>query len=362
MGKREYKKYNKRLLALTLSIIAVLAAFNVLLDPFNAFDVCKIQGLNKIKPEKNRQQRVTKVVELKFDKSKIDSVFIGSSRVDGSIEPSYYKELTGKNSKNLAMNALTHSETVNLVQNVVKIHPEIKTVYIGLDFFRFLKGQSEEGRSVNITSNPRLTINEVNPLVLSFDTIVASFNTLLWNVQKRPEPDRAGGESAFLHRIGQYKGTYENATLDTKEFKKLSDLKKELNAQDINVVFYLNPTHASDLYLIKELGYENVINEWKKELAQNFDYYDFDFANYATSEPINSKTKYFYESSHSTRNMGRLVITSLLKGCDDNVCRKVTKNNVDEVNRDNAKELSNWENNDKYSAEKVREIVKNNAI
>lgn len=361
MNKDSYRKYVKNLLISVLSLVAFFAVFNIVVDPFDIFKIVKVKKFNLLKPDKNRQQRVTKIVELKLDKSQLEAVFIGSSRVDGSINIQEYKKLTGKNAKNLAMNALTHSETVNLVESIVKIHPEIKTVYIGLDFFRFLKAYADDGRAVNIVSKPKLTINEVNPLILSFDTIIASVNTVLINIKSTGEQKKTVSEGAFIHRLNQYKGTYAGAKLDYDEFKKLKNLKDELKnlpMGGIKVVYYINPTHATDMYLISQLGYLKEFEEWKIELAKNFDYYDFDFVNSATGENIDNNTKYFHESSHSTEEMGNIILESVVNGCNLDYCASINSKNAEFYNLKNRKALTNWEKTQKVWAQKVREIVK----
>lgn len=362
MKTKNYKNFNKKLLLTLLSLLVGLAFFNFIVDPFDIFKTVSINHFNALKPDKNRQQRVTKIVELKLDKKPVDAIFMGSSRVDKSIDASYFIKLSGENTKNLAMNALTHNETIKIAQNALAIHPEIKTIYVGLDFFRFLESQADGGRKVSVSNNKKLTINESNPLILSFDTVVASFNTVFENItykapvdsQNIKKPDPSEG---FIHRLSQYKSTYDKAQLSREEIEKLKDFQNEMKKYGVKVVFYTNPTHASDLCLIKTMGYLGVFDEWKSEMAKSFEYVDFDFVNPATGERIDENTHYFYESSHSTFDMGNLVSDRLVSSKDDEYGVKITAENVAKNIRRNDEALKKWEQKNPDWVKNINDIV-----
>lgn len=364
MGIKQYRKYNKILFVTLIGILAFLIVFNILINPFEIFNTSKIKYVNLIKPDKNRQQRITKIVELKLYKQKIDTIFLGSSRVDGSIDVEYYKKISDKTAKNLAMNALTHSETVKLAENITKIHPEIKIIYIGLDFFRFLESDADDGRTVQITANPKLTVSEFNPIILSFDTTIASFNTFLANLKTfklnknatEIVENKADSTPNFEYRLSQYAGTYQNAKLSLKEINKLKKLQNDMKQSGITIIFYTNPTHATDIELIKQLGYLDTFNSWKNEMANQFTYIDFDFVNDLTSEKIDENTEYFYESSHSTPEMGNIVLERLVNNKYKNYGIFTTRKNVGKNNQTNLRNLRNWEKNNDVWVEKIKGI------
>ncbi len=358
MKKESYRGFNIRILISFFAILLILALFNIIVDPFSIFNLVNIKNFNELKPDKNRQQRITKVVELKLEKKPVDVIFLGSSRVDKAIDTEYFYNLTGKNAKNLAMNALTNSELIKIAKNAHAIHPEIKTMYAGLDFFRFLKYQADDGRTVNMTLNKNLTISEFNPLVLSFDTTIASVNTIIANIKHKDNASKEDPTGIFEYRLKQYSDSYKDMELSTIEIQKLANFKKEMQKKGVEVVFYLNPTHATDLQLIKEKGGQKVFEEWKRALAQNFNYIDFDIVNDATGENIDQNTKYFYESSHSTTEMGKLVINRLTRLTDDPYGKKVDKKNINVHLKNADKALIKWSMSNENWANKVKKIAK----
>ena len=357
MTKEIWQEYNMKLLSIFFSIFIFVICFNVLIDPFCIFNTPKIEYINKIKTDKDRNQRITKIVGLKLDNKPLESIFLGSSRVNSSISEEYYTHLTGKNTKNLGMNALSHDETFKIAYNAILIHPEIKTIYIGLDFFRFLEKNRDNKREVNLSNKKELTLSEINPLLVSFNTTLASVNTLISNLcsKKNKSYDK---KTYFIKKLKQYSNNYNSAKLADSEFDKLIKFKNEMENKGYNIIFYTNPTHVTDICVIKQLGYLPLFNEWKTKLAESFSYIDFDFVNNITTDEINENTKYFMECSHSTTLTGELIINYIVKH-SNNYGKLITKENIAEHNAQNEKKLHQWEINNKTWTKIIGKITNN---
>lgn len=355
---KQWKIYNKRIFCSFFGLLLFLIFFNIVIDPFEIFNVPKIKKINAIKPDKDRNQRITKMVSLKLERKPIEAVFLGSSRVNSSISEKFYFQSTGKISKNLGMNALSHDETFKVANNVLLIHPEIKTVYLGLDFFRFLEKNKDNKRDVPISNSKNLTISEFNPLILSFNTTIASFNTLIKNLKKDKSHIKQDKKPFFIRKLALYSGNYKEAELAYGEFEKIKKFKQEITAKGYDIVLYVNPVHVLDIALIDKMGYLPVYNDWKINLAKNFDYIDFSILNELTCEPVNKDTKYFFENSHSTEFMGNVVITDLLSG-KNLYSEYVTSKNVVALTNKNVKALKSWEKKNPYWMNKLGEILAN---
>ncbi len=353
-----WREYNKKLLCIFFTLFIVIICFNIIIDPFCIFKTPQIEHINKIKSDKDRNQRITKIVGLKLDNKPLDSVFLGSSRVNSSISEEYYKKLTGKNTKNLGMNALSHDETFKIARNAILIHPEIKTIYIGLDFFRFLEKNVSNKRIVPLSDKKVLTLSEINPLLFSFNTTLASVNTLIANIKGQNNKSQNDKKAYFIEKLKHYSGNYDNAKLTDSEFEKLANFKDEMEEKGYKVVFYTNPTHVTDLSLINELGYISLFNEWKIKMAENFPYTDFDFVNEITAEEINDNTKYFIECSHASSLTGELIINNLIKHAN-NYGIQITKENITAHNANNQKNIELWEKDNKFWTDIIQGIVNN---
>lgn len=349
--------YNKKLFLTFFLILLSIAIFNFSVDAFSIFNIVKIHNFNYIKPDKDRNQRITKVVSLKLEKRNIDAVFLGSSRVNSTISEDYYFKRTGNIAKNLGMNALSHDEIFKLAQSVVKIHPEIKTIYLGLDFFRFLEKNKDNKRDVLISDNPKLTIAEFNPLILSFNTTIASINTVIGNLRDKNIAIE-NKETVFFNKLRMYVYNYKDAILSDDEIKKIKLFKEMMNSIGYNVVIYTNPTHAIDLALIDKLGYLNLFFEWKEKLAKEFDYIDFAFVNDITAEKVDENTKYWLEISHASELTGSIIIDKMLFD-SNNYGFLITNKNVKEQNIKNQKELVKYEKLNLFWMNQIETSIKN---
>ncbi len=343
-----------------MGILALLAGLNILVDPYSIFKSPSIDKFNKQKPDAARNQRVTKVISFKLEKRPVEAVFLGSSRVNATILEDYYYKITGgKIAKNMGMNALSHDETVKIGENLVKIHPEIKTIYVGLDFFRFLEKNKDNKRAVPISDNKNLTISEFNPVVLSFNTTISSFITIIKNVEyNNTKPSAFNPVENFKTKLGYYGGNYFNAVLAENEIEKLKMFKNNMEKKGYKVYFYLNPTHALDLSLINHLGFYPIYEKWKILLADNFEYIDFNFVNEVTSEKINMNTKYFVEMSHATSVFGKLILDCLILNKNHYgvyTDKKNIKNNL----LKQKKALINWESQNPEWEDEIRKVIDN---
>lgn len=351
-----WEKYNKKIFCLFIGILLGLIFFNVLVDPFNIFNTPKIKCFNAKKTDADRNQRVTKIVNLKLDKAPLYSIFLGSSRVNATISENYYSELTKYNTKNLGMNALSHSETIKVANYVILVHPEIKKIYVGLDFFRFLEKNKDEKREVVIPKTTKLTIAEINPLILSFNTTLASINTVKANLFPKKKKQEYNPKPEFIRIINQYAKNYQNAQLSVEEIKKLKKFQDDMNKKGIEIIFYTNPTHAIDMALIDELNAISEFNQWKIEMANHFDYIDFDFINELTTETVDKNTKYFKESSHGTKKMGEIIVNYLVLE-NNQYARKINNKNIKNYIISDYKQIKNWKKNNSNWIDIIRKAI-----
>ena len=129
-----------------------------------------------------------------------------------------------------------------------------------------------------------------------------------------------------------------------------------MNKKGIEVILYTNPTHAIDMALIDELKVLSVFNEWKIQLAEHFDYIDFDFINDLTVETVDKNTKYFKESSHGTAKLGEIIVDYLVLK-NNNYAKQINKNNVRSFSILNNKQIKNWKINNSEWIEIIKKAV-----
>ena len=191
---------------------------------------------------------------------------------------------------------------------------------------------------------------------MSFNTTLSSINTLKANLFPKKKKKEYNPKPEFIRIINQYAKNYKNAELSIEEIKKLKQLQIDMNKKGIEVIFYTNPTHAIDMALIDELKVLSVFNEWKIQLAEYFDYIDFDFINDLTVENVDKNTKYFKESSHGTAKLGEIIVDYLVLK-NNSYAKQINKNNVRSFSILNNKQIKNWEVKNPEWNEIIKEAI-----
>lgn len=347
-----YKNFNqKTIISISLFIVTVLS-INYFINPFNIFDH-KLLPETFFKADAKIQERLTKPIGFKFDKRKIDSIFIGSSRVDLCIDKNDYKLLTGKEAENLAIGGVYTDEITDMIKLAKKIHPEIKNIYVGIDFESCVKNQNTNNNRIKITKNPNLEVSDLYVALLSTKTTCISFWSIFKNIFsiKKRTYYSSGVKNIFINKNisqeftntqNEYMPKYKTYNFDLSRFNKLSNYLKELQKENINVKIFIMPTHITLQNLICENQHTvKEYNLFKERLSENFDIYDFNYPNKYTKEEIKPDMIYFFDGSHATYKLSKLIIADIVSE-NPSFARKITKNNVKEMNKSFVQELETY--------------------
>lgn len=352
IGILDFKKYNKVFFKTIIALLGVFVALNYLVNPYNIFKQ-RVFPNHLLKPEAKLQERTTKPIGMKIDSRKIDSVFVGTSRVDYALDRAHFRKITGKEAENMAIGGLHFNELFQMIDISLKTHPEIKNVYVGLAYEVFLKnGESVFDNRADITDKPELDSKETGVALLCMKTTANSIWTVIKNftgIKKRMFYS-SGKKYIFVNKkinkefekMWTSYGESGAQELDPEKVKALQKKYDELKAKGVEVTFFVMPTHASRLYLIKKTGNWNTYARWKKSIVSIAPVYDFQYPNVYTTEAIKPDMQTFFDPSHSTYIVGNKIIEDVVQG-KGNFARYVTAENVDRYNRLNLSEILKWE-------------------
>lgn len=362
----DYKKFNRNILITLIIVVAFLAALNFSIDPYNVFQTPLIKGISVLKPDAKRQERLTKIAAFKLDKRKIDAVFVGTSKVDWALDKKYYKKITGLEAENMAMVGLSFDEFLDLTYACLKIHPEIKNVYFGLDFNTFNKNHKDNQTHIGINQDPNLTTQEVGAALFSLDTTISSFITIIKNINGQQDKmyTNVGTKHIFYNKeidtyfrqsIVKYFNYYETYKLDEESFVKLKKLNDYCKSKNINLVLFINPSHITDIDEIYESGLWNTFLEWKKDLVQIKPAVDFQYPNKINNVEIKPDMKNFYDAAHATSLIANIMIDKLT-GINVDYGQYINSKNIDSYNKINSENLQKWRSANKELVEKVQSM------
>ena len=321
--KTVYKKYICHLFLFLFGTLFFVGIFNYFVNPYNIFQVpsCKYTYL---KPEAKLQERVTKFIGFKFDKREINSVFLGTSRADYSIDRDYFKEITGKDAENMAMGGMVLEEYPEIIDMILQIHPEVKNLYLGTDFIMFGgKTVFDEKSKAKITEYPFLTPTDVCTALFSITGLRDSFWTIIKNIlglktrmyypnglRYVTRNDRI--EDSFGEAIVEYTKKYETFEYNPDKMKIIREIKEYCSQRGVKLHLFVMPTHVLDMQLMEMEGVYDDFLQWKADLSEVMPFYDFQYPCPVTNEEISPDMKYFFEISHATPLTGRLVLEEMV--------------------------------------------------
>lgn len=348
----KYRKFNKRILITVICILIVVSIFNIVIDPYIVFHTPATK-ISDLKPEAKRQERLTKITEFKLDRRKIDSVFIGTSRVDWIFDSDYFYKITGKNASNLGIVGMNFNEYIDFPKAVLKIHPEIKNIYLGVDFYIFNKNVIDNQKHEGFNKNPKITTSELATVLFASDTTVSSFITITKNLHckdlvkmynhkgliylfENPSP-----QPLFEHVVRNYIDRFKNYEIDNNTYDKLKELDIYCKQRGVKLHIFHTEGHVLDLATIYIGGYWDIYTQWKKDLTKVSDIYDFYYVNRYSTEKLKPRMEYFYDSSHGTPQTGNLIMNKMILNKGD-YGRLNTIDNIDKLTSQDFKDLKKW--------------------
>ena len=350
MGK--YKVFYKRILITVICILTIISVINIVIDPYVVFHTPATK-ISNLKPEAKRQERITKIIEFKLDRRKIDTVFIGTSRIDWIIDKDYFHKVTGKNATNLGIVGMNFEEYVSFPKTVLEIHPEIKNIYLGLDFYIFNKNVIDNQKHEGFNKNPRLTTSELATVLFASDTTVSSFITISKNLHCKDFVkmyrhdgliyifDNPVTRFVFEHVISNYIDRFKNYEIDASTYDKLKELDLYCKKKGVKLHIFHTEGHTIDLATIYIGGYWDIYTQWKKDLTKVSDIYDFHYINKYSTEKLKPRMEYFYDIAHGTPKTGNLMIDKLVLNNGD-YGRLNTKDNIEALTIQDTIDLKKW--------------------
>ena len=347
-----YKKFTKKIVCIVVVIVVIIGVLNYVINPFNIFNNNLI-GSKMLKPKAKMQERYTKFIALKLDNRNIDGVFTGTSRVDLALSKDYYKQLTGKEAENLGMGGFLIYEYLDIFKKLIVIHPEVKNLYVGVDFATFSKNKTDKNEYTRISIKPvkRILPEEIGFALFSGKGAYCSIWTAIKNmmgIEKRmfnPDGTRhmflePRTSDYFIDAYREYVVSYEKYVPDKRGLEILKELKELCDEKGINMYLFIMPSHITDEYLIYKMCFKEY-KQWKEDLTKISKVYDFQYPSEYTTEDISPEMKYFFEASHSTHLLGNKILERLT-GKNSDFGRILDENNVSKYVMEDKKSIDNY--------------------
>ena len=346
----------------TLMIISI-ALMNYLVNPYHVFStnfkICDTYDC--------AFDRETVYPKLKLNRNKnFETVFCGSSSVMLNIsDETLEKYFPNNSSYKLGVPVVSFYEQYDLIKNFLKANPEVKKLYISVDYDEGTAGMTEN-LLPEYTSN-FLNKNELYFLLLSTRTSMYSVDELLTTVKEIVYPSMMFKlkKNKYFGKINVFKNYKKKVIAEENRYPRMrrtdwaqmkfsasmfSELKKikdlcEKNGKE--VVFYTTPLHSYAIYDIYKQGVYDNFQNFKRELVKIAPFYDFTYVCDFSNKPVSAKNPYWIDITHSDLALGDEILKKIVSQKGD-YGRYVTMENIEnELSLDKAELLKFARDNEK---------------
>lgn len=339
-------------IVLGLPTAALLAtfAFCAYVDPFGLYRWFAVrEGLNAQKPRQQSHERMVRAADL--NRLKPDALILGTSRAQVGLDPDAEAwKGHATNPANAAFSDGTPYEALRYLQHAHALSP-VKVAVFGADYLSFVGNT----RNSPDYADDRLAIGKDGrrqPLfawadapsaLLSLDSLRISRRTVLEQDQTSYFTDRGrrnirtmeqrivdqgGARGAFVWSERDYADSYvcadpKRLEVHLKDFEALVAFTR---ANGIRLIVLTSPSHVRSLWLLRATGLWGEVERFKREVvrisaAAQVPFFEFNLPHLAsTAEEVpppgdaTTRTKWYWESSHFTKELGDLALARVLGG------------------------------------------------
>lgn len=351
MRRRPFRKFVKDFLLVAGVSLIILAAFNIIVDPYRTFDLIKTPRLDACKS--SRGGRIAKAEQLR--RGRWDTVILGNSRVDAGIDPASpaWGDQRVFNCGLTGLNFIEEARVFEFLETVTKP----KTVVLCIDFFHFQDGSgvADEFNFSRFNSDRSVAAHYIDALwgvtptwhsILTlhnyFGAKSRDYSDLGLRIKPMAPPHesgRAAFENYVTHACETWRrqGPWSN---NVRCMERFEDTLRLAADRQTRVIVVMLPVHALDLEMIRcQIGGCGLIENWKrgivnatanvgreKPLAQPVQVWDFSGYQGYTADavpPANDPRAmtWYWEPSHFRKELGDLLIDKIMnhpapQGCD----------------------------------------------
>lgn len=339
--------YLVKLFAWIILWATFLFTFIWIIDPYGVSPLqVNLPGINTFKPKRIDIDRLIKPFEVWRYQPK--TIFLGTSRIHQSIDPSVFDGTDFAPAYNAAIPASTLAENEANIEQFLKLDHSIKHIFIELFLYNFIIGQSPAA-----TKTWSKLMSNVASLQISSDALYDAVNTIVDNTKEGPiatyiaksgyripssdfNPATSFSEVSYIYNVIS---TDHNAkmSLQPSAIESLDRIVALAQRHGVHLHLLLTPNYPWDDYRLMSLGYWPLLEKWIRKMAAYPDVVSFSQYNRLLEEPpkLNPKMKWWNDPIHFNLNMGHAMMRAYLghpiKATPKNFMHSVNPTTVESV-------------------------------
>jgi hypothetical protein len=356
----------------TLTLLAAVAAFNLMVDPYDLFRVISWEGFNRIKSRAGQKAVLFK--RENFRRMQPNALILGNSRAEigfdpdcpawpAALRPVFNLALPGSGPHS-ALEELQWAQDIKMP----------RLVLMGLDFLDFRVAPSPR---IGIASPPvrsddplqrlrdrTMALVTINALVDSLGTLKAQrdpYSPALTDAGFNPARDllgiarREGYDPMFRQRdqenaksyVRGPKSIYRADGRPAPEFDAVGRIISAAHDRKATLILVIYPYHAHMLVLFQKAGLWAAFEAWKRDLVKlletspsgaEVELWDFSsFLTYANEKvpgpgDTKSELQWYWEAGHFKKSLGDIMLTRIFNNRESNEQwgRRLLPQNIEE--------------------------------
>lgn len=347
-NKQENKRRDILFLVLLIMFIGLIALFNYFIDPYYIFRDSTIKGINNVKTHKYSNKRTIIYSDIKINSGNKNTAFTGNCLL------SHYG--SGLNYVAFFTIPVAKVEEVsNIIKNLHKLAPEIKTIYWGLFYDDFWNDKNDKvNDTLPILETKKINLDDILNLFFSYNTTKYSIETLRDSIKNK------GQDIIYVYPYREIaKKTY-NKKFTFDSLKNIEEIKDFAEKNNIELIIYYSPIHISKKVHIYSKGLWESNQELKRRLAEITPFYDYSFQNEYNMTPIDENNMNFIDNIHPSNTYNNLIVFDLLDK-NKKIGKYLTKDNIENYLEADTENLKKYMENNPEIVSKIQNVKKEDA-
>ncbi len=355
------KNYLVKLFFFTFFWLIPITLFICIVDPYGVSPIqINLLGLNTHKPFRLDIDRVIKPYEVLRYQPK--TIFLGTSRIQQSIDPSIFDGTHFAPAYNAAIPASKLEENFGNIEQYLKLDHHIKDIFIELFLYNFTTPQPERATktwseffnsNISLLLSTDAVIDSVKTIILNQDNYKTSYSPahiakLGYRIPNNDfNPADTFSDDLFTRTVlGWDKAA--KLQLQPSAMQALDNIVAIARRNNIKLHMLMTPNYPWDDYRLISLGYWPLLETWMRKMATYSDVVSFSQYNKFLEEPPTHSPKMIWwnDPTHFSLNMGREMMNAYLghaeKDAPKNLMRHVTPATVESVIAERRRGALRW--------------------
>lgn len=320
---KTYKTWTCLTLSLIIFVLGIIATANYIIDPYGMYHYSgKSFNYNKII---DSDPYLIKTFQSR--KYQPEAIVLGTSRAM-RLDPPIIKDLTGEDAYNLGLSAAAPYINYKYLEYAIKVNPNLKTVYLGLDFEVFDANHVNHANYDEERLESPFYMKDWFSTLLSENAIKDSYKVITDNLHQTSTftEHRYLGDGSFDETLVYPPNTNQQTLhmipttlqLSSDHLQYINQIKELCDNNYLDLYMYISPVHAIILETYWQNDLWSTFEDWKRQLVEIAPVWDFSGYHDISMSSLQQSDNY-NDLSHFSKKVGNLILYRMLQQQTDRV-------------------------------------------